>query len=509
MGFESILFPEGARASGVSLDAERLADLRLDRVIDAVAASVEDGEDLRRLFATPVRDLDTVAYRQEVMRDLEDATLLASLAAFCERMRSVRRFLESSEKASSQHHRQGWHLEAALEYCSAVEWLHASLQGAELRSRGLAALRDRLAQHVEAPGFRALAEESREVKQALAAVSYVVVVESGKFKVRRYEGEPPYSETIEAVFEKFRHDDAERMPIPVPPRSGTSHIDAAIVSFVARLYPEPFAALDRFCAQHASFVDDWVVRFDWEVRFYLAYRRFADGLAAAGLPFCYPVLSAASKRERVVDAFDAALAAEAAGTGRRVVLNGYSLDGVERALVVTGPNQGGKTTFARMFGQLHHLAMLGCPVPGRAAELFAAEQVLTHFERREDAASGRSKLEEEVVRLREVLDRATPASVLVLNEVFTSTTVDDALDLSRETMRRLLELDVLCVWVTFLDEIASMDARTVSMVAQVDPEDPAVRTFKVLRVPADGRAYALALARKHRLTYDDVVRRVR
>jgi hypothetical protein len=510
MTFHSILFEKADDSiqQETSEPPVFFADLNLDQLIAAVTAPKQEYH-LEPFFYTSLRDAETIRYRHAVMKDMEDETLMAHVKAFAEKMILVRRYLGLVEKLDFHYHKRGWYLETALVYCEAVTGLARDLAQANLQSRGFLAFREYVTRYVHSHGLQLLLAEAQKVKDGLSGVEYSVIIQMGKFSVRMYEGETDYSVEVEKTFEKFKQGAVKDYRVNLHKGSGMNYIEAQILDFVARLYPERFAALDRFCQRHASFVDDTLRRFDREIQFYVAYLDLVADIKRKGLTFCYPQVSATSRELYDYDGFDLALAHSPLFTDKPVICNDFFLADPERVIVVSGPNQGGKTTFARTFGQLHYLASLGCPVPGREARLFLFDQIFAHFERQEDIRNLRGKLQDDLVRIHDILARATPSSILIVNEMFASTALKDAVFLSKAIMARVMELDALCVWVTFIDELSSLNEKTISMVSTVVPENPTVRTFKIVRKPADGLAYALSIAEKHRLTYEQIKERIK
>ncbi|MCZ2076245.1 MAG: hypothetical protein LC130_14735 [Bryobacterales bacterium] len=509
MPFRSILF--GASEIVPPLDQRQppdfFVDLNLDQAIGAITAG-RDEYSLKPFFCAPLADVETINYRYDVLRDLEDPALMARIQSFAQEMRAMRAHLTRSEKAYYQYEKESWFLEAVRIYCTAVSRLARELALAELRSSGFRAFREYLAAYAESEGFVSLSTETERLRNDLSSITYSLLIEGKRITVSRHEPAPDYGADVLRTFEKFKQGVAKDYRFEFRSGPDMDHVEAAILDRVARLFPDVFLSLDEYCRRQRAYLDYTLAEFDREVQFYVACLEYTAPFKQAGLAFCYPSVVAESKEVYALNVFDLALANRLIHENIPVVKNDFRLQEPERIFVVSGPNQGGKTTFARTFGQLHYLAAIGCPVPASDARLFLFDRLFTHFEREEDIRNLSGKLEDDLLRIHQILELATPRSILIMNESFLSTTLNDALFLSKQVMERIIQLDMLCVSVTFLDELASLDETTVSMVSTVNPADPSLRTFKIVRKPADGLAYAVAIAEKYRLTYDDVKERV-
>jgi len=508
--FQSILF---ARPSAYP-DAENAAepscfgDLNLDQVVASITANRIQYE-LKGFFHTNLLEIDDIAYRHEVMKDLERGEIRDCVLAFAQAMKTMREHFVQMEKIFVPIQKQAWFLDAVDVYSRGVLDLTQALGRIGPGSRGLRGFLDWLSDYVASKDFLALRSFIEALQADLAKVRYCVYIRGDSFVVHRYEGENDYSAEIEQTFKKFQQGSVKDYLAKVQDYVEMNHIEAKILEFVSLLFPGPFKRLAEFCkSRQNAYLSALVARFDREVQVYLSYLDYIDRLRPLGLRFCYPVLSRTDKSLLCLEGFDIALATKLADDKVAVVTNDFELSGEQRVIVVSGPNQGGKTTFARMFGQLHHLASLGFPVPGRKAKLFLPDSILTHFEREEDLENLSGKLQDDLRRVHDILDVASSRSIVIMNEIFTSTTLQDATFLSRRIMRKIIALDALCVWITFIHELASFSKETVSMMSMVVPEDPAQRTFKVVRAPASGRSYAMSIAEKYRLTSDDLEERL-
>ena len=505
----SLLHPE-QRSTAPYEPAETPAfftDLNLGRVIESVTTG-KDEYALAPFFHLPLQDIESVCYRQAVMCDLEQPALYQAVTAFAERLRTMRIHLVQEEDCRDLHQKQAEFLCATETYCEAVRTLRQDLQGLTLVSRGFLALQEHMERYIASEPFQTLVAEMKAIRSGLLAIRYCVHIRGDTCTVFRYQGEDDYSATVTATFKKFRQGAVKDYRTQFHASPDINHVEAQVLEFVARLFPECFQRLDRFCQRHHDYLDQTLTVFDREVQFYIAYLNHMNTLRCQGLKFCYPRVVCTHKTIFVRNGYDLALADKLLKEGGTVVCNDFRLEGQERIFIVSGPNQGGKTTFARMFGQLHYLASLGLPVPGDEACLFLHDRLFTHFEREESIRNLHGKLEDDLLRIHSILQAATPDSLIIMNEIFASTTLQDAVFLSTRILNSIVRLGSLCVCVTFIDELVQLSDTMVSMVSTITPGAPLQRTYKVVRRPADGNAHALSIVRKYRLGAQELEERL-
>ena len=276
--------------------------------------------------------------------------------------------------------------------------------------------------------------------------------------------------------------------------------------------------VSRTLTRYAGMITSSFDRLPVELAFLLGGVRLAAALRAATLPVCRPTITELSDRTaQARGLYNVALALRWLGEAdegraeetpapsvrQRMVPNELDFGGGGCVLILTGPNSGGKTTFAQAIGLLHVLAQAGLWVPAQEATLSPVDSILTHFPAREDPEHAAGRLGEEAARLAEVFRSAGTGALMLLNEPLTSTSHGESLYLVRDIVRALRLLSARSVVTTHLHQLAEQPESAgeagcpvVSLVSQVshDSDGQLRPSFRIVQGAPLGRSYAREVA---------------
>ena len=204
-------------------------------------------------------------------------------------------------------------------------------------------------------------------------------------------------------------------------------------------------------AQSADHIDSFFKALRLELAFYIGCLNLSEQLAQLGEPVAFPQpLPAGERRLSFTGLYDVSLALT---MKQKVVGNDVNAEGKD-LVIITGANQGGKSTFLRSIGLAQLMMQSGMYVPAESFSANLCNRLLTHFKREEDATMTSGKFDEELSRMSAIVDQITPNSTVLFNESFAATNEREGAEIARQIISALLEKRIQIFYVTHLYELA-------------------------------------------------------
>lgn len=204
-------------------------------------------------------------------------------------------------------------------------------------------------------------------------------------------------------------------------------------------------------AQSADHIDNFFEMLRIELSFYIGCLNLLEQLQKIEEPVCFPKpIPLVQKELYTKGLYDPCLALT---VNRKIVSNEVMTSG-KKMVIVTGANQGGKSTFIRSVGLAQIMMQCGMFVPADEYRANLCDGIFTHFKREEDTSMKSGKLDEELLRMNQLVPHLRPYSMVIFNESFSATNELEGSEIAWQISRALLEADIYIFFVTHLFEFA-------------------------------------------------------
>ncbi|MFE5078644.1 MutS-related protein [Streptomyces halstedii] len=435
LDWESELPPEAA---------DLYRDLGLGTLYDTMAdRDVFLREVSERVLLTPLTTPDVIVYRQQVLQDLvahpDIGYQMYRLVG--ETIEDERRIWPSFLRTpDSIMHRAVESMELYSRQLRALRQVSVAHTG-EVNSPGLIRLFDMLATELDDAYFDVLDDHLHHLRfkhGVLVSAELGRGCKGTNYVLRRHGPQPTWRERLTGG-----RPPSQTYRLPDRDEAGARALD--------ELRDRGLNLAADALARSSDHILSFFTLLRREIGFYVACLNLHHQLVNKGEPQCFPTaFPQGEARLKCRGLYDTCLSLR---SEERVVGNDVNADG--RALiVVTGANEGGKSTFLRSVGLAQLMTQAGMFVSADSFQTDVRTGIFTHFRRDEDTEMESGKLDEELARMSNIADRIDPGSLVLFNESFASTNEREASGISRQVTRALLESGIKVVLVTHLYDFA-------------------------------------------------------
>jgi len=232
-------------------------------------------------------------------------------------------------------------------------------------------------------------------------------------------------------------------------------------------------------AQSADHVKSFFSLLRLELAFYLGCLNLHERLQEKDEPTCFPTpLPAGQFALAAQGIYDVCMSLH---LDDRVVGNEVHADGTS-LVMITGANQGGKSTLLRSLGLAQLMMQCGMFVGARSVRASVCAGVFTHYKREEDVTMQRGKLDEELGRMSAIADQIRPHAILLCNESFASTNEREGSAIARQVVRAMVDKQIRVIFVTHMYELAHSfhtQQLDTALFLRAEREPDGRRTFKL------------------------------
>lgn len=416
-------------------------------------------------------------------------------------------------------------------YITSIETLHSGFTQVRknIKSRAFSILADRITELAESDYYAELNEKLNELTSRVRDIKSVTIGVNLDAQLR-----PSDAGVLSINSESFRSGDVlEKILrlnfkddkytcianlVPFGKKQNENQKTALSLAFnsaINDVYKASLRSWKKIVQEYVLDNTDFLLNLLPEIEFFVKGTAVQQALIDRGCKLCSPTIAPAG--ERVFIAKELYNPRVALKVDDEIVDNDIYFDDNARVYILTGPNRGGKSVITCAIGIAQAMMQLGMYVPASSAEISPADAIYTHFTTGADDTIDKGRLGEECARLREIFDKITPMSLVLLDESLSSTGSYEASYIAAEVLTAFSCVNCKCLFATHLHELSArldeINARAKAdgggyidtLVAGIEGEGK--RSFKIYRTKPDGKSYARDIAQKYGLTYENITKR--